>query len=655
MDYECINHFICESLGLNYLNRLLVGEKMPKTTLREPVVALISDNPIHVLHVDDDEALLCVAKQCLEMQSNVEVESVQSAEEALELLKNKKFDVIVSDYQMRRKNGLEFLHEMKTMGITTPFILFTGKGRDEIAVKALNSGAFRYMDKRGAPDAAYAELALCIRQASQYARAQQMLRESEKRFRAIFDSSTDAILVLDDAGSIVYSNKSAKGMLDSEKDQITKALNKHFDKQFTATYEQNMQRGFKQLSDGSLSMTGKTVELAIKKASGETASVELSFSAFTENGQWYGVSIVRDVSERKRQEQLLEESRQALKALFSYNPGAIAFLDRDFRVMEINPSFTELFKFTPEETKGKKIKDIIVPDGFEEETSNLEEQILKGPVSFSTTRKRKDGSPVSVGLAGGPLIVNGKVHGYFLAFVDISDLIFVQNVLDGALSHAELLNEKIRVLGGFTRHDVRNKLGLIQGNLYLFRKKSKIEPEYEKYLNNIDDSIKNICEILDFAKTYEMIGVEELVPVDIGKIFQNAVSLFSDLKGVKIENQCIGLELIADSLLTQVFYNLIDNSLKYGEKTTIIRVFAEKLDDQSIRLYFKDDGVGLDKKFKEHLFERGVGKGTGLGLYFIRKICEVYSWSVRENSQTGQGAQFEFLIPAEKVKRYVEN
>jgi PAS domain S-box-containing protein len=595
-----------------------------------------------------------MAKQCLEMQANIQVESVCSVEEALELLKTKKYDVIVSDYQMSGKDGLEFLREIKIRGITTPFILFTGKGRDEVAVKALNSGAFRYMDKRGAPDAAYAELASCIRQASQYARAQQMLKESEKRFRAIFDSSTDAILVLDDTGSIVYSNKSAKGMLDYEKDQITKALNRHFNKQFTATYEQNMQEGFKQLSDGSLSMTGKTVELAVKKTSGETAIVELSFSAFTENGQWYGVSIVRDVSERKRQEQLLEESQQTLKALFSYNPEAIVFLDRDFRVMEINPSFTELFKFTPEDIKGAKIADLIVPDGFEEETMNLEEQISKGPVSFSTTRKRKDGSLVNVGLSGGPLIVNGKIDGYFLVFVDISDLIFVQNVLDGALSHAELLNEKIRVLGGFTRHDVRNKLGLIQGNLYLARKKCKIEPNAEKYLSNIDDSIKTICDILDFAKTYEMIGVEELVPVNIGKMVQNALSLFSDLKGVRIENQCLGLEVIADSLLTQVFYNLIDNSLKYGEKTTTICIFAERLNDQSIRLYFKDDGIGLDKQIKEHLFERGVGKGTGFGLYFIRKICEVYGWSVKENSQTGQGAQFEFRIPAEKVKKFAD-
>src|SRR5208283_4057794 len=123
-----------------------IGEIMFETALRETKVAVISNNPISILHVDDDADFLCLAKQCLEMHADIEVESARSVQEALEMLKTKKFDVIVSDYQMKGKDGLEFLNEIKAIGVTTPFILFSGKGRDEIAVKALNSGAFRYID-----------------------------------------------------------------------------------------------------------------------------------------------------------------------------------------------------------------------------------------------------------------------------------------------------------------------------------------------------------------------------------------------------------------------------------------------------------------------------------------------------------------------------
>ena len=126
---------------------------MFEESLKETKIALMSNNPIRILHVDDDVAFLTTAKQCLEMQANIEVESVLSVQEALEKLKTKKFDVIVSDYQMSGKDGLEFLKELKAAGIKTPFILFSGKGRDEVAIKALNSGAFRYIDKRGAFDA----------------------------------------------------------------------------------------------------------------------------------------------------------------------------------------------------------------------------------------------------------------------------------------------------------------------------------------------------------------------------------------------------------------------------------------------------------------------------------------------------------------------
>jgi len=623
---------------------------MFETALGETKFAVISNDPISVLHVDDDVAFLSIAKQCLEMQADIEVESVQSVQEALEMLKTKKFDVIVSDYQMNGKDGLEFLSEIKATGITIPFILFSGKGRDEVAVKALNSGAFRYIDKRGALDATYAELASCILQAANYTRAQAMLKDREKRFRAIFDSCIDAILVLNDVGEIVYSNKAAKDKVYYAKDQIAEALNKHFNKQFASTYEQNMHDGFKQLSDGNLLMTGKTVELALKNTSGKTTIVELSFSAFIEEGQWFGVSIVRDVSDRKRQEQELEESQQTLKALFAYNPEAIVFTDKNSRVTDVNRSFTDLFGFTLEDIKGQKITDVIVPEELKKESRTIQRLIAKGPVTLSTKRKRRDGTIIDVSLSGGPLVVKGKIIGFFINYQDISNLIIVQNVLSSALSKAELLNEKIVVLGGFTRHDVRNKLGLISGNLYLARKKCKIEPTLEKYFSDIDESIKNICDIFDFAKTYEMIGVEELVPVDIGKMVQNALSFFSDLKGVKVENQCIGFEVIADSLLTRVFYNLIDNSLKYGEKISTIHIFAQKLGEDSVKLCFRDDGVGIDKCFKEHLFERGFGKGTGFGLYLIRKICEVYGWKVNENGQPGQGAQFEFTIPAAKVK-----
>lgn len=319
-------------------------------------------------------------------------------------------------------------------------------------------------------------------------------------------------------------------------------------------------------------------------------------------------------------------------------------------MIEINHSFTKIFGFTLEKIKGKILKEVIVPNGYEEESEMIRKLLSDGHVSCCTLRKRCDGSVFNVAMSGGPLMVNGKVIGFFMVYLDISNLITVQNALENALAKAELLNEKILVLGGFTRHDVSNKLGLIQGNLYLARKKCGVTPDLEAYLQSIEGVIKYIVEIFDSAKTYEMIGSEEIVSIDVGNIVQNAISLFSDIKDVKIENRCYGFKVLADSLLTQVFHNLIDNSLKYGLKIQKIKIYTVKNEDGSAKLCYEADGVGIETDAKKHLFQKGFGKGTGYGLYLIRKISEVYGWSVHEKGQQGKGVLFEFKIPSNKIK-----
>jgi signal transduction histidine kinase len=117
------------------------------------------------------------------------------------------------------------------------------------------------------------------------------------------------------------------------------------------------------------------------------------------------------------------------------------------------------------------------------------------------------------------------------------------------------------------------------------------------------------------------------------------------MKGTKILNECQGLKVLADSLLTRLFYNLIDNSLKCGEKISQIRVHYEKKGQEQLRLIYQDDGVGISLSEKPNLFEEGYGKGTGYGLYLIKKMMEVYGWAIQETGEPGKGAQFTITIP----------
>lgn len=120
---------------------------------------------LRVLYVDDD-CFLKVSKQILEMDGRIKVELATSVFEAFEKLKQFHFDVIVSDYEMPIKNGLQFLEELKKNEQSPPFILFTDEEREEVTVKALNLGAFRCLNKNGDPEEVFPELASCIQQAA---------------------------------------------------------------------------------------------------------------------------------------------------------------------------------------------------------------------------------------------------------------------------------------------------------------------------------------------------------------------------------------------------------------------------------------------------------------------------------------------------------
>ena len=103
-------------------------------------------------------------------------------------------------------------------------------------------------------------------------------------------------------------------------------------------------------------------------------------------------------------------------------------------------------------------------------------------------------------------------------------------------------------------------------------------------------------------------------------------------------------EIYADPLLEKVFYNLIDNAIRYGETVTAIR-FYYQISDKGLALICEDDGVGVPAESKEQIFERGIGRNTGMGLFLTREILLITGITIQENGTYGKGARFELLIP----------
>jgi PAS domain S-box-containing protein len=213
------------------------------------------------------------------------------------------------------------------------------------------------------------------------------------------------------------------------------------------------------------------------------------------------------------------------------------------------------------------------------------------------------------------------------------------------ITERKKMEEKLRVLSGLTRHDIRNRLFTLMGRVYLAKRKLADGHEALKHVREAESVVHQIERIIDFARDYEESGREELAYIDVEQTVEEAVSFFPEARQLEVVNDCKGLKVLADSLLRQLFYNLVDNSIKHGETVSKIRVHFEEAGNGEIKLIYEDDGVGLPTPEKENIFKKGYGEDTGYGLYMIKKTCEVYGWNIKETGKEGKGVQFTMTIP----------
>ena len=146
---------------------------------------------IRVLYLDDEPNLLEIGKIFLEDSGDFEVTTTMKGTDALQLLEKEQFDAIISDYQMPGMDGIQFLAEVRNRFGRIPFILFTGRGREEVVIQAINSGADFYLQKGGEPTAQFAELSHKIRQATSRKKAEDSLRNSEEQYRHLVEHSDE--------------------------------------------------------------------------------------------------------------------------------------------------------------------------------------------------------------------------------------------------------------------------------------------------------------------------------------------------------------------------------------------------------------------------------------------------------------------------------
>lgn len=255
-------------------------------------------NQTHVLIVDDEPDLAELVADVLDSEADdFDVQYVTSASDGLDRLAQNDFDCIVSDYDMPGMDGLDFLDAVREGSCEIPFILFTGKGSEEIASEAITRGVTDYMQKEAGLDQ-YTVLANRIQNAVLQARVEERIERERRRFRLLVEETSDVILVVGPDGQISYATPSAERILGQPPAELegTNGFNLvHPDD------VDDVQAQFSELIEEP--EAHKSAEFRYRRPDGELVWIEVRGRNLLENPVIEGLVIyARDVTERKQQE-----------------------------------------------------------------------------------------------------------------------------------------------------------------------------------------------------------------------------------------------------------------------------------------------------------------------------------------------------------------
>jgi PAS domain S-box-containing protein len=478
---------------------------------------------------------------------------------------------------------------------------------------------------------------LTSRDITERRKIEQTLKESEERYKKLFEEAMDAIFVADaETGMIVECNPAASKLVGREKSELVGQHQSIIQPQELIKGE--FTRSFKQ----HLKEQGTVLETQVVTKNGELRDVAIKNSLFELGGKKMMLGTFRDTTESKK---ISEKASFQARLLNAVGQAMIA-TDMKGNITYWNRAAEQLYGWPEVEVLGRNIVEVTPAETSREHATNILDRLIAGESwSGEFIAKRRDGTVFPAIVTDAP-ITNDK--GEFIGIIgistDITEQKWMQEVFDDAIGKVVELNEKLQVVGSLTRHDIRNKLSAVNGRTFLLKKRLSGNAEALLQLKELELASQQMLDILEFERIYEQVGVEEPKYIDVERHLNEAVALFSDLKGTELINECHGLTVLADSLLRQLFYNLIDNSLKYGEKIKNIRVHCKE-EENKLKLVYEDDGVGIPEEMRSNLFSKGFGKGTGYGLYLIKRICEAYGWTIQETGKQGQGAQFTMTIP----------
>ncbi len=585
---------------------------------------------IRILHVDDDPDFADLTAEFLQRDDDrLTIETALSGADGLDRL-TPAVDCIVSDYEMPEMNGLEFLEAVREDHPDLPFILFTGKGSEEVASEALTLGATDYLQKATGTDQ-YELLANRVSRAVAQFRAE---RELERK-NELLEKTQD----LADVGAWEYNPREEAAYFT---DQVYDIYG--VDADYEPGPERDIERFYhpddrdrvRDAVSGALA-DGEPydIEVRITAADGTEKWVRTRADPQFEDGACQRVrGTIRDITERKEREQNIAQTKEWYQTLLDGAPDAVFVADAESgEIRETNQAATRLLGRSREEIVGLDQTALHPPEKAKEYAELFSEHVGSGGGRDETLGEQvelavvdADGEQIPVEISAQTVEIDGEYYnqGYFR---DISTRKERERELR---RQNDRLDEFVTVVS----HDLRNPLRTLSASLDL------IETDDEESLERCHDTVARMERLIDNLVTLARHGETESDPAPVrlpalARACARTTGVSSDALSVRTDATIVAEE----SRLRHLFENLFANAINHGGQDVSITV--GRLDDG---FYVADDGSGIPVTERDRVFRVGYstsGEGTGFGLNIVKQVAEAHGWSIRAATSADGGARFE--------------
>lgn len=506
-------------------------------------------------------------------------------------------------------------------------------------------------------------------------KAEEALKESEKKFRELFNQATDMLSLteLNDEGIIngyIEVNKTASKRLGYSKEELLNMspLDLYLDNStIKKMVSELLEKGYSIAENIQITKDGMQIP------------VELNTHLFKLKGKNVVLSISRDISERKKAEESLRESveskskilnaliesEEKLNATIESSPDSITVSDLNLKITSCNQATVVMYgASSKDEIIGLRIHDLVVPKYHQlitETMSRLLREMKSVTLEVELYRKNDSVFPAEIS-ANVVKDVNGKPISFVGITKDISERKNAEREREDLINDLKRSNKELQQFAYVASHDLQEPLRTIASFTELIerRYRGQLDKDADEFIEFIVDGTNRMQAMIKDLLQYSRVQTKggEFTSTDIQKALDQALS---NLK-VSIEEN--NAEITHDELPTvvadekqfiQLFQNLISNAIKFRKEEEPPKIHISACKDEEKNEYVfavSDNGIGMDPEQSKRIFEifqrlhtREEYKGTGIGLAVAKKILERHGGRIWVESEPEKGTTFYFAIP----------